>query len=114
MYKAVLPLQGCPTETGYRTLREADMPLEAYRPFQYLLVTVPIEMICFVPPALCLLGVKGPVEFFPTVACLKMLLGTETVWYELLPVSVFTLLLLAGFAWLRMNKMWSCLGGAKL
>lgn len=71
-------------------------------------------MICFAPPALCLLGVKGPVDFFPTVACLKMLLGTETVWYELLPVSVFTLLLLAGFAWLRMNKMWSCLGGAKL
>lgn len=81
---------------------------------QYLLVTVPIEMICFVPPVLYLLGIKGPIAFFPTVICLKMLLGTEAVWYGLLPVSVLTLLLLAGFAWLRMKKMWSCLGGVKL
>ena len=81
---------------------------------QYLFITVPIEMILFIPLIFFFLGREGILAFFPTVICMKMLLGIPQNGAAVWLAGGTALLLCAWAAWLCLEKMWKRLGGVKL
>ncbi|HOO26891.1 MAG TPA: ABC transporter permease [Lachnospiraceae bacterium] len=82
---------------------------------QFILLTIPIEIICFVPALLYLFGIRtNGLRFYPLNFCMSMLMG-ET---GMLPVKLFMIAaliaVLSAAAYRRMNRMFKSMGGMKL
>lgn len=81
---------------------------------QFILWTVPIEVIGFIPPILHLFGLSPAVlRFYPTSICMNMIAGSRTTVLELLIVFVLIAVLLVT-AHKCVLKMWKSAGGVKL
>lgn len=82
---------------------------------QFLIVIMPIEIICFVPPIVGLF-VKLPdiFSFFPFIACMKLITGKSSLLsFDMILVFV-TLIILYMVARHTVQHMWRTLGGVKL
>ena len=82
---------------------------------QLLIVIMPIEIICFVPPIVGLF-VKLPdiFSFFPFIACMKLITGKSSLLsFDMILVFV-TLIILYMVARHTVQHMWRTLGGVKL
>lgn len=82
---------------------------------QFLLVIMPIEIICFVPPIVGLfVELPDMFHFFPFIACMNILTGKSTLlWFDLTLIFI-TLAVLYMIARKMVLHMWKRLGGVKL
>lgn len=81
---------------------------------QFILWTVPVEIVCFVPAILHLLGVTPAwLSFYPINACMDMISGHAP---SFLGIGLIVALLLAAFAVSKrcVAKMWRSAGGVSL
>ncbi len=81
---------------------------------RYVIVTVPIEVACFIPPIIYLFAPQNYIRWFPLKGCIALIAGrSQSVLTDLL-----LLLALVVSLWLiavrAMGKMWKRLGGVKL
>lgn len=81
---------------------------------QFVLGTVPFEIICFVPAILYLFGMLPEwMQYVPQVWCMGLIAQIDQsimgiVWYAML------ILLLLFVAYRNIERMWNSMGGAKL
>lgn len=82
---------------------------------QFLLVILPIELICFVPPiADFFVELPQGFRFFPFMACMNLITGSsQSLVFDLLLV-LLTLAVLYRIAFRQVSKMWGSIGGVKL
>ena len=81
---------------------------------QFILATVPIEIIAFVPAVLHLFDITPDfLEFYPGNACMDLIAGRSFSGTGL----IFTIVLIAVLFWVAsgcVSKMWQTAGGVKL
>ena len=82
---------------------------------QFLIVIMPIEIVCFVPPIVGLF-VKLPDIFclFPFVACMNIITGKSSLLSFDMILVFATLIILYMVARHTVEHMWRTLGGVKL
>lgn len=82
---------------------------------QFLIVIMPIEIICFVPPIVGLF-VKLPdiFSFFPFIACMNLITGKSSLLSFDVILVFATLIILYMVARHTIQHMWRTLGGVKL
>lgn len=82
---------------------------------QFLIVIMPIEIICFVPPIVGLF-VKLPdiFSFFPFIACMNLITGKSSLLSFDVILVFATLIILYMVARHTVQYMWRTLGGVKL
>lgn len=82
---------------------------------QFLIVIMPIEIICFVPPIVGLF-VKLPdiFFFFPFIACMNLITGKSSLLSFDVILVFATLIILYMVARHTVQHMWRTLGGVKL
>lgn len=82
---------------------------------QFLIVIMPIEIICFVPPIVGLF-VKLPdiFSFFPFIACMNLITGKSSLLSFDVILVFATLIILYMVARHTVQHMWRTLGGVKL
>lgn len=82
---------------------------------QFLIVIMPIEIICFVPPIVGLF-VKLPYlfRFFPFTACMNLITGKSVLLSFDMVLVIATLIILYIVARHTVEHMWKSLGGVKL
>lgn len=82
---------------------------------QFLIVIMPIEIICFVPPIVGL-SVKLPYlfRFFPFTACMNLITGKSVLLSFDMVLVIATLIILYIVARHTVEHMWKSLGGVKL
>ncbi|MDL2301898.1 ABC transporter permease [Lachnospiraceae bacterium OttesenSCG-928-D06] len=80
----------------------------------YLMATVPVEIICFVPPLIYLFYPADILRFYPLSSSMALITGsTHGAGYDIAILAlVFTLLLVLAYG--STEKMWKRLGGVKL
>lgn len=81
---------------------------------QFLLATVPIEVICFVPAIMHLFGITTPMlSIFPPNCCMDLISGRNVSIPGILLLFVVDVFL---FLWAckSVQKMWSKMGGGRL
>ena len=82
---------------------------------RFLILTVPIEIVCFTPAVLYLFDAcPGALEYFPVCACMALVAGRAQS--PLLAVAVLlpVIALLYYFSLRAVRKMWKSVGGIKL
>ena len=82
---------------------------------QFLIVIMPIEIVCFVPPIVGLF-VKLPdiFRFFPFTACMNLITGKNSLLSFDMVLVIATLIILYMVARHTVEHMWRTLGGVKL
>ena len=82
---------------------------------QFLIVIMPIEIVCFVPP-IAGLFVKLPdiFRFFPFTACMNLITGKSILLSFDMVLVIATLIILYIVARHTVKHMWRSLGGVKL
>ena len=82
---------------------------------QFLIVIMPIEIVCFVPPIVGLF-VKLPYlfRFFPFTACMNLITGKSVLLSPDTVLVIATLMILYMVARHTVEHMWKSLGGVKL
>ena len=82
---------------------------------QFLIVIMPIEIVCFVPPFVGLF-VKLPdiFRFFPFTACINLITGKSILLSFDMVLVIATLIILYMVARRTVQRMWRTLGGVKL
>ena len=82
---------------------------------QFLIVIMPIEIVCFVPPIVGLF-VKLPdiFRFFPFTACMNLITGKSMLLSFDMVIVIATLIILYIIARDTVEHMWKSLGGVKL
>ena len=82
---------------------------------QFLIVIMPIEIVCFVPPIVGLF-VKLPdiFRFFPFTACMNLIIGKSILLSFDMVLVIATLIILYMVARRTVQRMWRTLGGVKL
>ena len=82
---------------------------------QFLIVIMPIEIVCFVPPIVGLF-VKLPdiFRFFPFTACMNLITGKSILLSFDMVLVIATLIILYIVARHTVKDMWKSLGGVKL
>ena len=82
---------------------------------QFLIVIMPIEIVCFVPPIVGLF-VKSPdiFRFFPFTACMNLITGKSILLSFDMVLVIATLIILYIVARHTVKHMWKSLGGVKL
>ena len=82
---------------------------------QFLIVIMPIEIVCFVPPIVGLF-VKLPdiFRFFPFTACINLITGKSILLSFDMVLVIATLIILYMVARHTVEHMWRTLGGVKL
>ena len=82
---------------------------------QFLIVIMPIEIVCFVPPIVGLF-VKLPdiFRFFPFTACMNLITGKSILLSFDMVLVIATLIILYIVARHTVKHMWKSLGGVKL
>lgn len=81
---------------------------------QFLLWTVPVEMLCFVPALLYLFDVTPPIfRYYPINVCMGLMAGRPVSWTEILSALLFVVILYLA-ACKCVKKMWRCSGGVRL
>ena len=82
---------------------------------QFLIVIMPIEIVCFVPPIVGLF-VKLPdiCRFFPFTACINLITGKSILLSFDMVLVIATLIILYIVARHTVKHMWRSLGGVKL
>ncbi len=82
---------------------------------QFLIVIMPIEIVCFVPPIVGLF-VKLPdiFRFFPFTACINLITGKSILLSFDMVLVIATLIILYMVARRTVQRMWRTLGGVKL
>ncbi len=82
---------------------------------QFLIVIMPIEIVCFVPPIVGLF-VKLPdiFRFFPFTACMNLITGKSILLSFDMVLVIATLIILYMVARRTVQRMWRTLGGVKL
>ena len=82
---------------------------------QFLIVIMPIEIVCFVPPIVGLF-VKLPdiFRFFPFTACMNLITGKNSLLSFDMVLVIATLIILYIVARRTVRHMWKCLGGVKI
>jgi len=82
---------------------------------QFLIVIMPIEIVCFVPPIVGLF-VKLPDVFclFPFTACMNLITGKSSLLSFDMILGFTTLIILYVVAQHTVQRMWRTLGGVKL
>ena len=82
---------------------------------QFLIVIMPIEIVCFVPPIVGLF-VKLPdiFRFFPFTACMNLITGKSILLSFDMVLVIATLIILYIVARHTVKHMWRSLGGVKL
>ena len=82
---------------------------------QFLIVIMPIEIVCFVPPIVGLF-VKLPdiFRFFPFTACMNLITGKNSLLSFDMVLVIATLIILYIVARRTVRHMWKSLGGVKL
>lgn len=82
---------------------------------QFLIITIPIELICFTPAVLYLFGiVPAGFELYPFSFCIVLIMGNTE---HILAGILLLLLLMAALIWFvyrSLTKMFQSLGGVKL
>uniref|UniRef100_UPI000D1F643B ABC transporter permease n=3 Tax=Bacillota TaxID=1239 RepID=UPI000D1F643B len=81
---------------------------------QFLIVIMPIEIVCFVPPIVGLF-VKLPdiFRFFPFTACMNLITGKSILLSFDMVLVIATLIILYIVARHTVKHMWRSLGGVK-
>jgi fluoroquinolone transport system permease protein len=81
---------------------------------QYILATVPLEIVCFLPPILYLFSDLPIMRFYPLNRSMALLSGGSQT--PLLDITVLLVVIVCLFAIAHrvMVKMWHSLGGVKL
>ena len=82
---------------------------------QFLIVIMPIEIVCFVPPIVGLF-VKLPdiFRFFPFTACINLITGKSILLSFDMVLVIATLIILYIVARRTVRHMWKSLGGVKI
>ena len=82
---------------------------------QFLIVIMPIEIVCFVPPIVGLF-VKLPdiFRFFPFTACMNLITGKNSLLSFDMVLVIATLIILYIVARRTVRHMWISLGGVKI
>ena len=82
---------------------------------QFLIVIMPIEIVCFAPPIVGLF-VKLPYlfRFFPFTACMNLITGKSVLLSFDMVLVIATLIILYIVARHTVKHMWKSLGGVKL
>ena len=82
---------------------------------QFLIVIMPIEIVCFVPPIVGLF-VKLPdiFRFFPFTACMNLITGKNSLLSFDMVLVIATLIILYIVARRTVRHMWKSLGGVKI
>lgn len=81
---------------------------------QFILATVPVEIIGFVPAVFSLFLDLGSIwRFYPPVACMELVAGKEPSAVGML-LTILTIILLFWTACCLVRKMWQEQGGVKL
>ncbi len=81
---------------------------------RYVLVTVPIEIICFVPPIVSLFALRDEMRWFPLNGSIALIAGRSqnaAIDFSLLLAVIVCLWKITVYA---IDKMWKGLGGVKL
>jgi len=81
---------------------------------QYLIATVPLEVLCFVPPLIYLFYPTDILRFYPLSSSMSLITGNthNAVYDVVILVLVFACLLVIAYG--ATEKMWKRLGGVKL
>lgn len=82
---------------------------------QFLIVIMPIEIICFVPPIVGLFAKLPDIfSFFPFIACMNLITGKSSLLSFDVILVFATLIILYMVARHTVQHMWRTLGGVKL
>ena len=82
---------------------------------QFLIVIMPIEIVCFVPPIAGLFVTLPNVFcFFPFMACMNLITGKSMLLSFDMVIVIATLIILYIIARDTVEHMWKSLGGVKL
>ena len=82
---------------------------------QFLIVIMPIEIVCFVPPIAGLFVTLPDVFcFFPFMACMNLITGKSMLLSFDMVIVIATLIILYIIARDTVEHMWKSLGGVKL
>lgn len=81
---------------------------------QFILWTVPIEILCFIPPILHLFEISPKwLKYYPPNACMEMVSGKSTNFISFLVVLILIIFLFI-IAIKSVKKMWNTAGGSKI
>lgn len=82
---------------------------------QFLIVIMPIEIVCFVPPIVGLfVNLPDVFRFFPFTACMNLITGKSMLRSFDMVLVIATLIILYIIARHTVEHMWRSLGGVKL
>lgn len=82
---------------------------------QFLIVIMPIEIVCFVPPIVGLfVNLPDVFRFFPFTACMNLITGKSMLLSFDMVLVIATLIILYIIARHTVEHMWRSLGGVKL
>lgn len=82
---------------------------------QFLIVIMPIEIVCFVPPIVGLfVNLPNVFRFFPFTACMNLITGKSMLLSFDMGLVIATLIILYIIARHTVEHMWKSLGGVKL
>ena len=82
---------------------------------QFLIVIMPIEIVCFVPPIVGLfVTLPNVFRFFPFIACMNLITGKSMLLSFDMVIVIATLNILYIIARDTVEHMWKSLGGVKL
>ena len=82
---------------------------------QFLIVIMPIEIVCFVPPIVGLFVMLPDIfRFFPFTACMNLITGKSILLSFDMVLVIATLIILYIVARHTVKHMWRSLGGVKL
>ncbi len=81
---------------------------------RYVLVTFPIEIVCFIPPLIYLFTPQGFIRWFPLNGSIALIAGrSQNILIDLL-LLLIAIVCLWNLAISSTDKMWKRLGGVKL
>lgn len=82
---------------------------------QFLIVIMPLEIVCFVPPIVGLfVNLPDVFRFFPFTACMNLITGKSMLLSFDMVLVIATLIILYIIARHTVEHMWRSLGGVKL
>lgn len=81
---------------------------------QFLIVIMPIEIVCFIPPAGLFVKLPDMFCFFPFTACMNLITGKSSLLSFDMILVFATLIILYMVARHTVQHMWRTLGGVKL
>jgi len=81
---------------------------------QYLIATVPLEIVCMIPPLFFLFYPKEVLRIYPLNSAISLISGNSKIPALDITILVLLLIILFFFARNAISKMWRSLGGVKL